>query len=87
MKKNAILKPKKDRDSTFSIRVEKELLEAYEELSGITGYSRNELINHAMKLYLEEVTIETSDEDILKKVEEFQKKHKTQKEDKGESSK
>lgn len=78
MRKDVVLKPKKDRDSTFSIRVDKELLSSYEELSGITGYSRNELINNAMKLYLESVTIETTDATTLKKVEEFQQRHKQQ---------
>ncbi len=76
MRKDVVLKPKKDRDSTFSIRVDKELLSSYEELSGITGYSRNELINNAMKLYLESVMIETTDVNTLKKVEEFQQRHK-----------
>jgi metal-responsive CopG/Arc/MetJ family transcriptional regulator len=74
--KEIILKPKKERDSTFSIRVEKELLISYEELSGITGYSRNQLINNAMKYYLENVKIETTDDQILNKVAEFQQRHK-----------
>ena len=76
MRKKVVLKPKKDREHTFSIRMDKELLQAYEELSAITGYSRNELINKAMLHYVEDVTVETSDEEILKKVEAFQKKHK-----------
>lgn len=55
MDKEIILRPKEDNSVTFSIRIDKELLKKYDELSNISGYSRNELINVAMKSYIEVV--------------------------------
>ncbi len=74
--KEVILKPKKELGRTFSIRVEKELMLCYEELSGITGHSRNQLINNAMKNYLVDFKIDSNDEQIINKVEEFKKRYK-----------
>lgn len=53
--KEFILKPKEDTTTTFSIRVDKALLRKYDELSNISGYSRNELINIAMREYVDAV--------------------------------
>ena len=57
MGKRVVIKPKKERDCTFSIRIDKDIQDAYEELSSITGYSRNELINIAIKHFLEDLDI------------------------------
>lgn len=55
MDKEFILKPKEDTTTTFSIRVDKALLRKYDELSNRSGYSRNELINIAMREYVNAV--------------------------------
>ncbi len=72
------LKPKKDRDCMFSIRISQHTLNGFDKLSNITGYSRNELINMAMEQYLKAVDIEATDEKMKNKVkqfiEEYQKK-------------
>jgi predicted transcriptional regulator len=78
LKKRVVLRPKKEKDNTLSIRIDKDLLQTYEELSAITGYSRNALINNAMLFYVEAVAIETSDEEIKAKVEAFQNKYNKQ---------
>ena len=62
MGKKVVIKPKKERNRTFSIRIDVDIQDAYEELSSITGYSRNELINSAMKHLLEDLDIVTADE-------------------------
>lgn len=53
MKKRVILKPKEDTTSTFSIRVDRDLVKKYDDLANLSGYSRNELISLAMKYYIE----------------------------------
>lgn len=55
-----ILRPKEDKTTTFSIRVDNELLAQYDELSRCTHRSRNELINRAMRFFIENVQVETS---------------------------
>ena len=75
MGKKVIIKPKKERDRTFSIRIDVDIQDAYEELSSITGYSRNELINIAMKHLLEDLDIVSADEETKKRVAEFHKKY------------
>lgn len=55
MDKDIILRPKEDATTTFSIRVDRDLLKKYDELSNKSGYSRNELINLAMKHYIDKV--------------------------------
>jgi len=75
MGKRIVIKPKKERDCTFSIRIDKDIQDAYEELSSITGYSRNELINVAIKHLLEDLEIVTSDDKTKIRVAEFQEKH------------
>jgi len=67
------IKPKKERDCMFSIRIDKTTLDGYDMLSSITGYSRNELINQAMEYYLKVVEIDTSDESKAEQIEEFKK--------------
>lgn len=75
MSKRIVIKPKKERDCTFSIRIDKDIQDAYEELSSITGYSRNELINVAIKHLLEDLEIVTSDDKTKIRVAEFQEKY------------
>ena len=75
MGKRIVIKPKKERDCTFSIRIDKDIQDAYEELSSITGYSRNELINVAIKHLLEDLEIVTSDDKTKIRVAAFQEKY------------
>lgn len=75
MEKRIVIRPKKERDCTFSIRIDKEIQTAYEELSTITGYSRNELINIAMKHLFQDLDIVTKEEKTKKLIEEFYKKY------------
>jgi len=75
MGKSVVIKPKKERGCTFSIRIDKDIQDAYEELSSITGYSRNELINIAIKHLLEDLEIVTSDDKTKIRVAEFQEKY------------
>ena len=75
MGKRIVIKPRKERDCTFSIRIDKDIQDAYEELSSITGYSRNELINIAIKHLLEDLEIVTSDDKTKIRVAEFQEKY------------
>ncbi|OGO76962.1 MAG: hypothetical protein A2Y23_03450 [Clostridiales bacterium GWB2_37_7] len=72
MGKRVIIRPKKERNCTFSIRIDKDIQDAYEELSSITGYSRNELINVAMKHLLEDLDIISTDDDTKNRIAEFQ---------------
>jgi len=62
MDKEIILKPKEDTTTTFSIRVNKDLLKEFDTLSTKSGYSRNELINIAMKEYIKSVRFVPDDE-------------------------
>ena len=78
MNNKVVLKPRKERDCSFSIRVDKDVYGSYEELSSITGYSRNELINLAMKHYLDIVEIDTKDEMVLQLINEFKIKQSKQ---------
>lgn len=55
MAREIILRPKGDNTATFSVRVNRELLGKFDELSTSSGYSRNELICHAMREYIENV--------------------------------
>jgi len=77
MEKRVVIKPKKERDCTFSIRIDREIQNAYEELSSITGYSRNELINKAMRHFLEHIDIDTADDKTKIRIAEFQVKYVT----------
>ena len=77
MGKKVIIKPKKERDRTFSIRIDVDIQDAYEELSSITGYSRNELINIALTHLLEDLAIVTTDAKTKKRVMEFHEKYIT----------
>lgn len=77
MGKKVTIIPKKERECTFSIRIDKEIQAAYEELSSITGYSRNELINRAMRNFLECLDIASEDTTTKTRVAEFQKKYVT----------
>jgi predicted DNA-binding protein len=65
------LQPKKERDCMFSIRIDKRTLDGYDQLSSITGHSRNELINQAMEHYLKIVEIDSSDENMAKQIKQF----------------
>jgi len=51
-------KIKEDTMVTFSIRIEKELAQKYDELSYKAHYSRNELINIALNHYIDVVKLE-----------------------------
>jgi len=55
MTKEIILKPKGDETVTFSIRVDKTLVERFSDLANRSGYSRNELIGMAMQHYIDNV--------------------------------
>lgn len=55
MNDKIILRPKEDSSVTFSIRVNKDLVEKYDDLANKSGYSRNELINRAMESYINSV--------------------------------
>lgn len=52
-----ILHPKNDNTTTFSIRVKNEVLVQFEELSRKTSRSRNDLINIAMRHFIENVEV------------------------------
>ncbi|MEL7570767.1 MAG: hypothetical protein AAGU14_09445 [Eubacteriaceae bacterium] len=69
------IKPKKERDCMFSIRIDKITLDGYDTLSNITGYSRNELINKAMEHYLKIVEIDSVDESKADQINHFKKEH------------
>lgn len=58
-----ILHPKKDSSTTFSVRAHNDLLGQYDTLTRATGHSRNELINIAMKYFLDNVEVEPADTD------------------------
>lgn len=69
-----MIRPRMERDRTFSIRVDKKIQDAYEELSSITGYSRNELINIAMWHLLEDIVFEPDFELSDSRVAEFHRR-------------
>ena len=52
-----IITPKEDKAVTMTIRVDRELQEKYTALSAQTNYSRNELINMALRYALENMQI------------------------------
>ena len=55
MIKKIILTPKKDTSIVFSIRIDKNLVVKFDNLSQMSGHSRNELIRLAMENYIENV--------------------------------
>jgi len=57
------LKKKEKMTEAITIRVTKSLLEKYDKISLSHNYSRNELINQAMKYWLEKIE-DTESEDI-----------------------
>jgi len=76
MEKKIILRPKEDNTSTFSIRVDKDLLKKYDDLSETSHYSRNELINIAMRTFIDNVEFESNKADINSGDNKFRKKVK-----------
>lgn len=61
MADEVILKPKTKKEDnmvTFSIRINKELVQKYDEMAGKANYSRNELISIALKHYMDVVKFE-----------------------------
>ncbi len=52
-----IITPKEDKAVTMTIRVDKDLQEKYTALSAKTNYSRNELINMALRYALDNMQI------------------------------
>ena len=57
MDKEFIIKPKDEKTVTFTIRIDKEIQEKFDELAARSGHSRNYLINKALKYALENVKI------------------------------
>ena len=52
-----IVTPKEDKSITMTIRIDRELQEAYNELSARTNRSRNELIGMALKYALDNMEL------------------------------
>ena len=52
-----IITPKEDRGVTMTIRIDRTIQEKYNELSGRTNRSRNELINMALQFALDHMEI------------------------------
>ena len=55
--KKFIITPKEDQYVTMTIRIEKRIQEAYNELAGKTNRSRNELIGMALQFALDHMEI------------------------------
>lgn len=53
-----IVTPKEDRSVTMTIRIDKDLQEAYNTLSAKTGRSRNELIAMALQYALDNMELQ-----------------------------
>ncbi|NLK92796.1 MAG: CopG family transcriptional regulator [Bacteroidales bacterium] len=58
MDKEFIIKPKEEKTVTFTVRIDKEIQEKFDELANKSGYSRNYLINRALKFALENLKFE-----------------------------
>jgi predicted transcriptional regulator len=58
MNKKFIIKPKEDKTVTFAIRIDKDIQKKYDELADKSGYSRNHLINKALRFALENLKFE-----------------------------
>lgn len=56
-----IVVPKEDKAVTMTIRIDKALQEAYNELSNKTNRSRNELIGMALQYALDNMEIKSKD--------------------------
>ena len=61
MADEVILKPKTKKEDnmvTFSIRINKDIVQKYDDMAGKANYSRNELISIALKHYIDVVKFE-----------------------------
>lgn len=58
MNKEFVIKPKDEKTVTFTIRIDKDIQEKFDELANKSGYSRNYLINKALRYALDNLKFE-----------------------------
>jgi predicted transcriptional regulator len=55
MSEKFVIKPNQNESITFSIRIDKDIQEKFDDLANKTGYSRNQLINMALRYALNNI--------------------------------